>query len=95
MARIRRLVLDVLKPHEPNIVEFAGKLTQLAGIDSVNITIYEVDLEVENAKVTLIGEGIDYLQVKETIRQLGGAVHSLDEVVAGKAIIEAVSTPQD
>ncbi len=32
MGRIRRLVLDTLKPHDPSIIELADKLTDLDGV---------------------------------------------------------------
>jgi len=61
----------------------------------VNLSIYEIDLKVENVKVTLEGEDIDYEAVRTLIRDLGGAVHSIDEVVTGRDIIDDPSTPQD
>jgi hypothetical protein len=95
MARIRRLVLDTLKPHEPSIIEMAAQLSELAGISAVNISIYEMDRKVENAKITIEGESIVYPHVMEIIADLGGAVHSVDEVVAGKEIIDDAVTLQD
>ena len=95
MARIRRLVLDTLKPHEPSIIEMAAQLSELAGISAVNISIYEMDRKVENAKITIEGENIVYQHVLEIIADLGGAVHSIDEVVAGKEIIDDAVTLQD
>jgi hypothetical protein len=38
MGKIRRLVLDVLKPHEPTIIELASQLSELAGVEAVNIS---------------------------------------------------------
>jgi len=94
MAKIRRLVLDILKPYEPSIIELASQLSELDGISAVNISIYEIDRKVENAKITIEGEKIPYNQVHEVIKDLGGAVHSIDEVVAGKMIIDDADTPQ-
>ncbi len=95
MGRIRRLVLDTLKPHEPTIVLMAEQLSELPGISAVNISIYEMDRKVENAKITVEGESIPYRQVEQLIEQMGGAVHSIDEVVAGKIIIDDAATLQD
>jgi len=94
MAKIRRLVLDILKPYEPSIIELASQLSELDGISAVNISIYEIDRKVENAKITIEGEKIPYPQVHEVIKDLGGAIHSIDEVVAGKMIIDDADTPQ-
>jgi hypothetical protein len=95
MAKIRRLVLDTLKPHEPNIIDLANELGELAGVSAVNISIYELDRMVENAKITIEGEDISYGMVSKLIEEMGGTVHSIDEVVAGKMIIDDASTLQD
>ncbi len=95
MGKVRRLVLDVLKPHEPSIIELAGALSDLPGIDSVNISIYEIDHRVENAKITLEGTDILYETVRSAITEDGGTIHSIDEAVAGKSIIDDAQTLQD
>jgi len=95
MAAIRRLVLDTLKLHEPGIIELAGLLSELDGIDAVNISIYEMDRKVENAKITIEGPQIDTAKAMEIIQQNGGSIHSIDEVVAGTKIIDDSETPQD
>jgi len=94
-AKIRRVVLDVLKPHDPSIVELSQLLASLPGVDGVNISIYEVDRKVENAKITVEGNDLDYDAILETIENAGGTVHSIDEAVAGKVLIEDAETPQD
>lgn len=88
MNGIRRIVLDILKPHEPKITDMALKLTSLSNIDGVNITVYEIDKETENVKVTIEGNNLDFDEIQEIIESLGGTIHSIDEVVAGKKIIE-------
>ncbi|MBL7183039.1 MAG: DUF211 domain-containing protein [Anaerolineae bacterium] len=95
MAKVRRLVLDVLKPLEPTIIELAQQLSALSGVEAVNISIYEIDRRVENAKITIEGADILYENVLEVIEENGGTMHSIDEVVAGKIIIEDAETLQD
>jgi hypothetical protein len=91
---IRRLVLDVLKPHNPNVVELSEALSHLKGVEGVNIIIYEIDQQVENAKVIIAGE-IDFENIKKKLEEMGATIHSVDEVAAGKRIVEEVKTPQD
>jgi len=95
MGKVRRLVLDVLKPLDPTIIELAQQLSGLSGVEAVNISIYEIDRRVENAKITIEGAEILYDSVLEVIQENGGTMHSIDEVVAGKSIIEDAATPQD
>ena len=94
MAKIRRLVLDTLKPHEPNIIELANELSELPGVAAVNISIYEMDRKVENAKITIEGEDLSFEAVAKAIQDMGGVIHSIDEVVAGKRIIDDAVTLQ-
>ncbi len=95
LGNLRRIVLDVLKPLEPDIVDLARKIATLSGVDGVNITIYEIDHHVENAKITVEGEQLSFQELKDLIVENGGAVHSIDEVAAGKRTVEEVETHQD
>ena len=95
LGNLRRLVLDVLKQLEPSIVELVQMLADLEGVDGVNISICEIDRRVENAKLTIEGHNVPYETILGLIEQNGGAVHSIDEVAAGKVLIEDAITPQD
>jgi hypothetical protein len=95
MGSIRRLVLDTLKPHNPSIIEMASQISDMEGISAVNISIYEMDRKVENAKVTIEGTDISPADVMTLIEEMGGAIHSIDEVVAGEEIIDDADTLQD
>jgi len=95
MAPIRRLVLDLLKPHRPTSIEFARRVSELPGVSGTNAVLVEVDEEVQNVKLTVEGEEIDYEAVEATIDELGGNVHSIDQVACGDHLIEESETPQD
>ena len=92
---IRRLVLDVLKPHRPSVVDLSLALSNLEGVDGVNIMIYEIDQHVENAKITIVGTKVGFDVVREKLEEMGATIHSVDEVASGKKLVEAVKTPQD
>lgn len=95
MSQIKRLVLDVLKPHEPTNVEVASAIGDIQDVDGVNLSLYEVDQETENVKITVEGINVDYNLVRQTIENLGGVVHSVDEIIAGKRIVEEEETLHD
>ncbi len=95
MSDIRRLVLDVLKPHHPSIVELARRLSVLEGVSGVNCTLEEVDQETESIKITIEGNNIDFDAICTVIEDSGAVVHSVDSVSAGKKLVEEVETPQD
>ena len=95
IGKIRRLVIDALKPMEPNIIELAKVISLKDGVSAVNISMVEIDLKVENAKITVEGDDIIYEEIRDLIEDMGGSVHSIDEVVAGKMIIDDSATLQD
>lgn len=95
MTDIRKLVLDVLKPHNPSIIELSRRLATLHGVAGVNCTIDEVDQETESLKITLEGNSIDYERVEATVREMGAVIHSVDSVSSGKKLVEPMKTPQD
>ncbi len=92
MSDLRRLVLDVLKPHNPSIIDVAQQLSVLEGISGVNVSIKEVDQETETVKITIKGNSIDYDLVDETIREAGAVIHSVDNVSAGKELVDELET---
>jgi len=95
LTDIKKLVLDVLKPHNPSIVEMSRRLAALHGVLGVNCTVDEVDQETESLKITLEGNSIDYEKVEAMVREMGGVIHSVDSVSSGKKLVEAQKTPQD
>jgi hypothetical protein len=95
MSQIKRLVLDVLKPHEPTNVEVASAIGDLQDVDGVNLSLYEVDQQTENVKITVEGNNVNYNLVVQTIENLGGVVHSVDEIIAGKKVVEEEETLHD
>jgi len=95
LANVRRVVLDVLKPHSPSMVDLANQLADLDGVDGVNLALLEMDQKVENVKITCEGESINFEEVEKIILRNGATIHSLDEVSSGMSLIEEVATSQD
>lgn len=80
MVTLRRLVLDVLKPRDPDALEFAGAIAERNRDCRVTVTVTEVDQKTETTVVSIAGRDISYTSIVETIRDLGGSIHSIDEV---------------
>jgi len=87
MSLIKRVVLDVLKPHHPNALEFAGVIADRHSDCRVKVTVTEVDEKTETTVVTIESNDIPYESIVDTIKGLGASIHSIDEV-------EVSSTPQ-
>ena len=79
MTCLRRLVLDVLKPHRPSVLEL-GRLIAEQGELQVKLTVAEMDEKTETLLIEITGEDIDFEQVREAIEEFGASLHSIDEV---------------
>jgi hypothetical protein len=80
MTKTRRLVLDVLKPHQPNALDFSSALADLGADYRVRLTVTEVDKKTESTIVTIEGADINFENIKNAIEKMGASVHSIDEV---------------
>jgi hypothetical protein len=88
---IRRIQLDVDKAlTRPDLLELAAAINEVPGVDALNITVAEIDLETVGLEVTVEGESINAPQLISAIERAGAAVHSIDELVVGSRIIERV-----
>jgi len=81
MSTVKRLVLDVLKPHQPNALDFAESITDQAPNYRVTLKVTEVDEKTETTVVTIEGDNIEYDKIVDLISNMGGSIHSIDEVV--------------
>lgn len=87
--KIRRLALDVDKAvARPDIVALAAAIEGVAGVDGVNITVTEIDIETVGMNVTVEGEEIDYEAVRKAIETEGAVINSIDQIVAGRRTVE-------
>ncbi len=86
---LKKLVLDVLKPiREPTLVTLAKNLSKVNGVREVSIVVSEMDVETVTLVITINGDDIDYEEVESTLRELGVALHSVDEVVFESEVTE-------
>ena len=80
MVKVKRLILDVLKPHQPNGLEFATSLAEQSPDCYIKFSVVEVDEQTESVILTIDGEDIQFNIISEAISAMGGTVHSIDEV---------------
>jgi hypothetical protein len=95
MVAVRRLVIDVLKPHDPPLVEFARRVGEVDTVEGISASLIELDNEVQNVKLTFEGTDLDVEAVEGAVERIGGTVHSVDEVACGERIVEDRQTLQD
>ena len=80
MIAVKRIVLDVLKPHQPNALEFSQAIAGVGSDYRVHLTVLEVDEKTETLQVEVQGSAVDFEAIHQTITSLGGSLHSIDEV---------------
>ena len=80
MTCLKRLKLDVLKPHQPNVLELARAIAGLGAGYRVSVTVQEVDEKTETIVAVVEGEDILFEEIARTIAENGGSLHSIDEV---------------
>ncbi|NOR42463.1 MAG: hypothetical protein GQ572_03935 [Gammaproteobacteria bacterium] len=80
MVSVKRIVLDVLKPHQPNALEFCQAIAKV-GIDyRVHLIVLEVDEKTETLQLAIEGSAVDFEAIQSIISEMGGSLHSIDEV---------------
>ncbi len=87
MELVKRLVLDVLKPHSPNPLDFARQLAGLSAGYEVRLVVDEMDEKTESIILEICADNIDYDQLVEKVEEMGGSIHSIDEV-------EVINSPE-
>ncbi|MEA3277980.1 MAG: DUF211 domain-containing protein [Pseudomonadota bacterium] len=90
MPRIRKIQLDVLKPHLPNVLELAGAIAALGPDYRVDLDVVEMDEKTESLTLIIEGRDLDFPRIEDVIKSLGGSIHSIDQcLVVGEAADES------
>lgn len=80
MGSVKRIVMDVLKPHQPSSIEFAQAIAKV-GVDyKVRLTVVEMDENTETLLIEVEGNDINFEAIQSTLSDMGGSLHSIDEV---------------
>lgn len=80
MVSVKMIVLDVLKPHQPNALEFSRTIAAAGPDYHVRLVVMEVDENTETLKVVIEASEIDFDAVEAAVKAAGGSIHSIDEV---------------
>lgn len=88
MVYVRRVVLDVLKPHQPNALEFTRALASVGDGYRVRLTVVEMDEKTETLELEVEADSIDLQAIESAISSMGASLHSIDQV-------EVLNQPSD
>ncbi len=80
MVLVKRLVLDVLKPHLPSSLEFCTRLAEVGDDYAVSLSVHEVDQDTETVEVSIEGYDLDFEAIQAVITKMSSSLHSVDVV---------------
>jgi hypothetical protein len=80
MVSVKRIMLDVLKPHQPNALEFSQAIAKVGEDYRVRLTVIEMDENTETLQLEVEGSVIDFEAIETAITSMGGSLHSIDQV---------------
>ncbi len=80
MVSIKRIELDVLKPHHPNSLVFGSTIADKSPGTRIELTVTGVDEKTESVVIVIAGENLKYEAIAEAISEMGGSIHSIDKV---------------
>ncbi len=80
MITIKRLILDILKPHHPDVIEFASVIASQGKDYQVKLRVIEMDDNTQTLEVTIEASDIQLDGIVNAINELGGSLHSIDGV---------------
>ena len=80
MVKLKRVVLDVLKPHQPDALEFCRDIASLQEGYEVRLSVQEMDEDTQTLQLEISAANIDLGPIENTIKRLGASIHSIDLV---------------
>jgi hypothetical protein len=80
MILVKRLVLDILKPHQPDAVDFCLAIAAIGDDYRISLTVIEMDDKTQTTQVEIEAGSIDFDAVKESITEMSCSLHSIDVV---------------
>ena len=85
--KITRIVLDVMSPAQQSMVDFAERLCKIDGISQLDITLSELEKNVEDFKVTIDGFGLNYEKIREVIKDFGAVIRNIDSMTSRQHVL--------
>jgi len=80
MVAVKRMVLDVLKPHLPSAIDFSRAIAEVGDGYRVCLTVLEMDENTQTLSLEIEANSIDFAAIESAITAMGGSLHSIDEV---------------
>lgn len=79
-VRIRRILLDALKPRETSVIDLSKAICSVDGVDECGIVVVDVDVKTETFKLTIRGHNVDYDAISKIMEEQALSVKGVDEI---------------
>jgi hypothetical protein len=80
MVTVKRIVLDVLKPHQPNALDFCREIARLGPDYQVCLSVEEMDENTQTLQLEVRGNAVELEPIETLIVDMGASLHSIDLV---------------
>ena len=80
MVLVKKIILDVLKPHQPNALDFSRAIAEVGDDYYILLSVIEMDENTETVQIEVSAHSIDFDAIQNIINHMGGSIHSIDEV---------------
>jgi hypothetical protein len=86
---IRRLLLDVDKAlARPSLLDIGQAISACRGVEALNITLGDVDVETMGLDITIEGNDLNYEEISAAVEHTGAVVHGIEQIIIGERILE-------
>jgi hypothetical protein len=76
-----------MSPAQQSMVDLAEKLNKVEGVSQVDITLQELEKNVEDFNVTLEGYGLVHERIREAIKDFGAVIRNVDSITSAKQYV--------
>ena len=73
-----------MSPAQQSMVDLVERLNKIEGIIQVDITLQELEKNVEDFKVALEGYGLAYEEIREVLKDFGAVIRNVDSITSAK-----------
>ncbi len=73
-----------MSPAQQSVVDLVERLSRIEGISQVDITLQELEKNVEDFKVMLDGYGLDYEKIRALLKDFGAVIRNVDSITSSK-----------
>jgi hypothetical protein len=76
-----------MSPAQQTIVTLADILSQIKGVALLDITLSELERDVEDFKITIEGYDLNIEEIRNAIKSFGGVIRNVDNLVTAEEYI--------